>query len=31
MEFGSQLDAKGQPVLTVDFLVSPKENYFKLA
>ena len=31
VEFGSQLDAKGQPVLTVDFLVSPKENYFKLA
>lgn len=31
VEFGSQLDTKGQPVLTIDFLVSPKENYFKLA
>lgn len=31
VEFGSQLTDKGEPVLTVDFLVSPKENYFKLA
>lgn len=30
IEFGSQLDPKGQPVLTVDFLVAPKENYFKI-
>lgn len=31
VEFGSQLTEKGEPVLTVDFLVSPKENYFKIA
>lgn len=31
VEFGSQLDPKGNPVLTVDFLVAPKENYFKIA
>lgn len=31
VEFGSQLTDKGEPVLTVDFLVSPKENYFKIA
>lgn len=31
IEFGSQLTEKGEPVLTVDFLVSPKENYFKIA
>lgn len=31
VEFGSQLTEKGAPVLTVDFLVSPKENYFKIA
>lgn len=30
VEFGSQLTEKGEPVLTVDFLVSPKENYFKI-
>ena len=30
VEFGSQLTDKGEPVLTVDFLVSPKENYFKI-
>lgn len=30
IEFGSQLTEKGEPVLTVDFLVSPKENYFKI-
>lgn len=30
VEFGSQLDPKGKPVLTIDFLVSPKENYFKI-
>ena len=31
IEFGSQLTEKGEPVLTIDFLVSPKENYFKIA
>nr|DAN65007.1 MAG TPA: hypothetical protein [Caudoviricetes sp.] len=31
VEFGSQLDPKGNPVLTIDFLVAPKENYFKIA
>lgn len=31
VEFGSQLTEKGEPVLTIDFLVSPKENYFKIA
>ena len=31
VEFGSQISPKGEPVLTIDFLVSPKENYFKLA
>lgn len=31
VEFGSQLTDKGEPVLTIDFLVSPKENYFKIA
>lgn len=30
VEFGSQLTEKGEPVLTVDFLVQPKENYFKI-
>lgn len=30
VEFGSQLTEKGEPVLTVDFLVDPKENYFKI-
>lgn len=30
VEFGSQLTEKGEPVLTVDFLVYPKENYFKI-
>lgn len=30
VEFGSQLTDKGEPVLTIDFLVSPKENYFKI-
>lgn len=30
VEFGSQLTEKGEPVLTIDFLVSPKENYFKI-
>lgn len=30
VEFGSQLTDKGEPVLTVDFLVSPRENYFKI-
>ena len=30
VEFGSQLTEKGEPVLTVDFLVAPKENYFKI-
>ena len=31
VEFGSQISPKGEPVLTIDFLVAPKENYFKLA
>lgn len=31
VEFGSQLTEKGEPVLTIDFLVSPKENYFRIA
>lgn len=30
VEFGSQLTEKGEPVLTIDFLVQPKENYFKI-
>lgn len=30
VEFGSQLTEKGEPVLTIDFLVTPKENYFKI-
>ena len=30
VEFGSQLTEKGEPVLTIDFLVAPKENYFKI-
>ena len=30
VEFGSQLTEKGEPVLTIDFLVSPKENYFRI-
>ena len=31
VEFGSQISPNGEPVLTIDFLVAPKENYFKLA
>ena len=30
VEFGSQLTEKAEPVLTIDFLVTPKENYFKI-
>lgn len=30
VEFGSQLTEKGEPVLTINFLVQPKENYFKI-
>nr|DAX63528.1 MAG TPA: hypothetical protein [Caudoviricetes sp.] len=30
VEFGSLLTEKGEPVLTIDFLVAPKENYFKI-
>ena len=30
VEFGSQLTEKGEPVLTIDFLVQPRENYFKI-
>lgn len=30
VEFSSQLDPKGRPVLTIDFLVAPRENYFKI-
>lgn len=30
VEFSSQLDPKGRPVLAIDFLVAPRENYFKI-
>lgn len=31
VDFGSQLDPSGRPVLTIDFLVAPKENYYKFS